>query len=63
MNSFGKLIGLVVERDGKKKDVQEPIIEVLMLKNITKSLESMSGLIGECKHILRNQLVIFGKRS
>jgi hypothetical protein len=63
MNNFGSHIGLAVEEAGRKKAVQEHIIEVNSWMNICNIQENMSGLIGEFKHILRSLFLIFGKRK
>lgn len=51
MKSFGNHIGLAVERDGKKKDVQGHIIRDHSLKIINKIKGNLNGLTGEFKSI------------
>lgn len=63
MNCCGSLIGLVVEEDGKKKDVLELIIKVHLLMNTKSNQENMNGLIGEYKHISKRLFHLYGKRK
>ena len=63
MNFFGNHIGHAVDKAGKRKVVQELSIEVYSWMSIHKLQENMNGLIGEYKHISKNQFPIFGKRK
>jgi len=62
MNFSGSHIGHVADKAGKKKDVPELSIEVSSLMNTLSIQESTSGLTGECKHSLRSQCLISGRR-
>lgn len=60
-NYFGSLIGLAVEKAGKKKGAPELSTEGNSLKTIRRLLESTNGLTGECKLISRKLILISGK--
>lgn len=62
MNYFGNLIGLAVDKVGKKKAVLELSTEVYFQMSTLKSHVSMSGQTGECKPTSKRQFHTYGKR-
>ena len=63
MKCYGNLIGLAVEKVGRKKVAQRLIIEGNIWMSIFRTQESMNGLIGEYRHTLRRLFHHFGKRK
>ncbi len=63
MRFFGSLIGLAAAVIGNLKAAERHTTEVNFWMNTCSILRNISGLTGECKHISRKSVLLFGIRN